>query len=210
MKKIADNRFLCLDFVNSDLSKIKTINGLIETFIHILKNEGYEFNQQSIAPQWEGKIHKRFEQLKKLQEQMIQFINYSLACTHGNDLIDEDFHRINDFMADESSQFKFVDDSPDKLKKSYFDSIVRSQIDVVKKFVVPGLCYDLMALDKEKYWDRIINCLECNKFFIPKTRRYQLYCSKKCRDKHRNRERVKSGKWAKYMKQWRNKQNKIM
>jgi hypothetical protein len=62
----------------------------------------------------------------------------------------------------------------------------------------------LLTEDKFLYFRSRV-CKECNKSFRPKTLREQWFCSNRCRFKYHNTNRIKSGKHARYVKQWREK-----
>jgi len=193
MKKIDDN-IPCIDFVNSDLSRTQTINGLARYLVYCLKGIDDEHRWKSTASFLRSEMLKGIERLKGLQKNMKQFVNYSIAQSQGGKPPIGEYHKLKNFIRREA----------DKITYGY-----KIGPNIVENVIIPYLCEDMIFLDNEECWDRIINCSECKTFFIARTSRHQMYCSKKCRDKHRNKERIKSGKWARYMKDWRRKRNDV-
>jgi hypothetical protein len=199
MKKIEIPRFMSFGFVNKDLSSIKTVKGLTKSFTRVLEIS----DRDPFSIRLMGEIYEEEEDLRRLQKLMIQFVELSIKRFQRSNSIDKEYDKIKGVISDESSKFKLFGDS----RWSYREAILESKGNIVKDLVIPGLCYDFMEFkkysDRHGYWGRIKKCLECHRFFIRKTDRYALYCSKMCRDRNRQRKKVKSGEWAKYMKEWR-------
>jgi hypothetical protein len=193
-KKIKHEDFSCITFVNLDLSKTRSIDGLAKYFSYCLKGIDDEHLFRSDISLIKSEIIEGIERLKRFQKSMKQFINYSVAQVKSDQSPIEEHHKLR----------RFIERKAEKITRDY-----KIGHDIIENFVMPLLCDDMMILDNEDYWDRLVNCSECNNIFIAKTSRHQMYCSKKCRDKHRNKERIKSGKWARYMKDWRRRSNKI-
>lgn len=195
MKKIKDSRFLCIDFVNSNPFQDKTIEGLIKTFIFYLKEKGEKFDERSLALQWKEIVRREIEELKRIQDCMKQFIEYSISKSQTSTESDENFRKAKNLLLSETEKYHYP--------QFEYLAILERDFNVVKNLMVPGLCYHLIEFDRENYWDRVIYCKQCHKIFIRKTDRSQKFCSDRCRFRYHNKEKVRSGEHRAYMRNWR-------
>jgi hypothetical protein len=85
MKKIEETRFLCLDFINCDLSRNLTIEGLVKTFLH---PPTYRYLQSVTSEpgcfdrdrsKWKRKLSENIETLREIQGCIADFVDRSVG-----------------------------------------------------------------------------------------------------------------------------------
>ena len=173
MKKIEDWRFLCIDFLNMDLSRAETLDSLVQIFFPPGKHLGLpllvaiSLRKDPLAAK--KRLSRNVGNLIGFQQWMLTLVNHSIAQA-GRDSKTPDLS---------------VRDRILKVTGKYYRYF--SGLDDFVQVVVWRTAADLDGLFAADCWNRIFKCCRCQKFFVAKTRRFQKFCSKKCRDTHRNR-----------------------
>ncbi len=169
MEKEESLRFWCIDFVNSDLSKMETVERLVRYIIYFFEDEGYRLNGDAAASLFKSRVLSEMAALRTLQKDIAQFIDHSVSQKHAESIDGHRFHRFENFVANAAEAI-------------YYDfKLASPSFNVVKDFLIPLLCDDLVALDEEGYWSRIKKCKICGQYFIPGIRSNPGgYCSTNC------------------------------
>jgi predicted RNA-binding Zn ribbon-like protein len=181
MEKEENPRFLCLDFVNSDLSKAETVERLVKYIIYFFEDEGYNLNRDTAASLFRNRVLTEMAALRTLQKDIAQFIDHSISQKKAEITDGQRFHRFENFVENAAEAI-------------YYDfKLASPSFNVVKDFLIPLLCDDLVALDEEGYWSRIKTCKACSQYFIPGTRSNPRdYCSANCLNHHFRRGEAES------------------
>jgi hypothetical protein len=215
MKKVQNKKILCIDFLNSDPTDMKMVNSLVESLSSSVSENcwlgkpGYH-HKKMVIKKLIGRVSAHREELRKIHRNIGLFLKSFINSNNPsfyNSIISDAQQELKKLESWTRADFMPV-------KRIYRIGRFKGYIftdkktvyrphDVITAMIEPFLISDLRHLYENGYWNRIKNCLECDKFFISKTLRNQLFCSNKCRFKYHNKEKVISGHHKDYMKQWR-------
>jgi len=199
-----------MHFINSDLSRREGVNTFIKDILDYYESIGGKYiydREEAYADRMKEKAVPIVEELKKFQKKINPFVKY--IFNPNSDFRDKRHYRF--LISYVLPKAEKIMGGQDIHHISLYDGRWRQNIHYISLYgrylaFYWFVCHALMVLTEDKfdYFETRL-CRECNEPFSPKTLREQSFCSNRCRFKYHNADRIKSGKHARYVKQWREK-----